>query len=127
MPRRPVERRVMKALPRRQKLRRGPTYPNDCWRTPMKLQAFLTAIAISTLLAGATTAARAETMDDMRFGDLMTTKMMDKDKDGMVSRAEFLDMMGKMWDAKAKKMGAKNNRMTIAEFDEVLKYMRAGA
>ena len=93
----------------------------------MKTQSILTTIALAALLAAGTTAARAETMDDMRFGDLMTTKMMDKDKDGMVSRAEFIDMMGKMWDAKAKKMGVKHDKMSLAEFDEVLKYMRAGA
>ena len=87
----------------------------------------LTTFATAALLLGGATLARAETMDDMRFGDLMSTKMMDTDKDGMISRAEFLDMMGKMWDAKAKKMGVKQNKMSIAEFDEVLKYMRAGA
>lgn len=87
----------------------------------------LLSLATATLLLGGATLARAETMDDMRFGDLMTTKMMDKDHDGMISRAEFLDMMGKMWDAKAKKMGVKGNKMTLAEFDEILKYMKAGS
>jgi Ca2+-binding EF-hand superfamily protein len=70
--------------------------------------------------------AHAETMDDMRFGDIVTVKMMDKNKDGMVSRAEFIEMMGKVWDMKAKKMGVKGDRMKAVEFDEVAKYLRAG-
>jgi hypothetical protein len=88
---------------------------------------FLTAIATAALLAGVTTGARAETMDDMRFGDLMAAKMIDKNHDGMVSRAEFVEMMGKMFDAKAKKMNAKGGKVSLIEFDEILKYMRAGA
>jgi hypothetical protein len=71
--------------------------------------------------------AQAETMDDMRFGDIVTVKMMDTNKDGMVSRAEFLEMMGKVWDMKAKKMGIKGDRMKSIEFDEIAKYLRAGS
>ena len=92
----------------------------------MKTLKTLSAIALATSMLAATGVARAENMDDMRFGDLMAAKMMDKNKDGMISKAEFMDMMGKMWDAKAKKMGIKGGKMTISEFDEILKYMRAG-
>lgn len=81
----------------------------------------------AALLLAATPLARAETMDDMRFGDLMAPKMIDSNKDGMVSRAEFVDMMGKMFDAKAKKMGVKNGKMSMAEFNEVLMYLKAGS
>ena len=70
--------------------------------------------------------AHAETMDDMRFGDIVTVKMMDKNKDGLVSRAEFVEMMGKVWDMKARKMGVKGDRMKAVEFDEIAKYLRAG-
>jgi Ca2+-binding EF-hand superfamily protein len=83
-------------------------------------------LCVVTAMLTLTGAARAETMDDMRFGDLMTLKMMDKNKDGMISKAEFLEMMGKVWDAKAKKMGVKGDKMTPAEFDEIAKYLRAG-
>jgi len=92
----------------------------------MNKRNILTSIALSAMLLAGASAARAETMDDMRFGDLMAAKMMDSNKDGMISRAEFVDMMGKMWDAKAKKMGVKGGKMSIVEFDEVLKYMKAG-
>lgn len=79
----------------------------------------------AALLAGVG-AAHADGIENMGFGDVMSMKMIDTNKDGMVSKAEFLDMMGKLFDAKAKKMGVKGGKMTLAEFDEVLKYMRAG-
>jgi predicted HTH transcriptional regulator len=85
--------------------------------------------ALATLAASfsfASLPARAETMDDMRFGDIATMKTMDKNKDGMVSRAEFLEMMGKVYDMKAKKMKSKGGVMSSIEFDEFAKYLRAG-
>lgn len=82
--------------------------------------------ALAASMALAAPIARAETMDDMRFGDIATVKMMDKNKDGMVSKAEFLEMMGKLYDAKAKKMGSKGGVMSSVEFDEFAKYLRAG-
>jgi Ca2+-binding EF-hand superfamily protein len=86
---------------------------------------FVSLFTTAALLAAAG-AARAETMDDMKFGDIVSMKMMDKNKDGMVSKGEFLDMMGQVWDAKAKKMGVKGDKMTATEFEEVAKYLRAG-
>jgi hypothetical protein len=80
-----------------------------------------------TAVALAAPIARAETMEDMRFGDIATVKMMDKNKDGMVTRAEFLDMMGKLYDMKAKQMKSKAGVMSSIEFDEFVKYLRAGA
>jgi hypothetical protein len=93
----------------------------------MNRNRLIATLTTATLLLAGATLARAETMDDMRFGDLMSAKMIDHDKDGMVSRAEFIDMMGKMWDARVRKMGVKNGKMTMTEFDEILKYMKAGA
>ena len=93
-------------------------------RIPLRTS-MLAAMAASFALA-APLAARAETMDDMRFGDIATVKMMDMNKDGMVSKTEFLEMMGKVYDMKAKKMGSKNGVMTSIEFDEFIKYLRAG-
>jgi hypothetical protein len=85
----------------------------------------LTMIAAAALIG--TTITRAETMDDMRFGDIATMKMMDKNKDGMVSKAEFLEMMGKVYDMKAKQMKSKGGVMSSVEFDEFAKYLRAGS
>ena len=83
--------------------------------------------AVGAAFAIAAPLAQAETMEDMRFGDIATVKMMDKNKDGMVSRAEFLEMMGKLYDMKAKKMKSKGGVMTSIEFDEFAKYLRAGS
>ena len=83
--------------------------------------------ALTTALLASVPLVRAETMDDMKFGDIMTPKMMDTNKDGMVSRQEFLDMMGKMWDAKAKKMNVKGGKMTMTEWNEVAMYLKAGS
>jgi hypothetical protein len=82
--------------------------------------------ALAASLALAAPIARAETMDDMRFGDIATMKMMDKNKDGMVTKAEFLEMMGKVYDMKAKQMKSKGGVMSSVEFDEFAKYLRAG-
>lgn len=92
----------------------------------MKLAQRLALVAVAATALTATTALRAETMDDMRFGDIATMKMMDKNKDGMVSKAEFLDMMGKVYDMKAMKMKSKGGVMSSVEFDEFAKYLRAG-
>ena len=81
---------------------------------------------LATAFALAAPMVRAETMADMRFGDVATVKMMDKNKDGMVSKAEFLEMMGQVYDMKAKKMGSKGGVMSSVEFDEFAKYLRAG-
>jgi hypothetical protein len=81
---------------------------------------------IATAALAGTTLARAETIEDMRFGDIATMKMMDKNKDGMVSKAEFLEMMGKVYDMKAKQMKSKGGVMSSIEFDEFAKYLRAG-
>lgn len=60
------------------------------------------------------------------FAEIMSMKMMDKNKDGMVSKKEFLDMMAMAWDMNAKKMGAKKDMLTVQQFGEVLMYLKAG-
>ena len=60
------------------------------------------------------------------FAEVMAMKMIDKNKDGMVSRQEFLDMMAMSWDMNAKKMGVKGDRMTPQQFSEILMYLKAG-
>ncbi|MBC7940226.1 MAG: hypothetical protein H7Z19_10760 [Chitinophagaceae bacterium] len=93
----------------------------------MKTSKTLITLALAAMsLTFAAGVAQAQDMADMKFSEIASTKMMDTNKDGNVSRAEFLDTMGKMWDAKAKKMGVKKNMMTSIEFDEIAKYMKAG-
>ena len=87
------------------------------------------ALATATLaLALAGTAARAETADDMSFSGMVQLDRIDRNKDKMVSRAEFLDQMGKVWDMKAKEMKVKDMKMmTPADFQQVLMYLKAGS
>ena len=62
----------------------------------------VTILATSLVLGlGATTAARAETAADMSFDGMVAMPRMDKNKDGMVSKKEFMDMMSVVWDEKA--------------------------
>ena len=56
----------------------------------------------------------------------MSMKMMDKNGDGKVSKKEYMDMMSKAWDMNAKKMGAKGDKLTVQQFNELLMYMKAG-
>jgi Ca2+-binding EF-hand superfamily protein len=81
-----------------------------------------TAIALGTLV----TAVRAETADDNSFSGMFKMERLDKNKDGMVSRAEFLEMMGKVYDMKAKQMKVKGDKMSASDFKEVLMYLKAG-
>ena len=84
------------------------------------------ALAASMFAAGGTFAAGPTNAEYYPFQEIMSMKMMDKNKDGMVSKKEFMDMMDKTWEMKAKKMGAKGDTMTPAQFDEVLMYLKAG-
>lgn len=53
-------------------------------------------------------------LDMQKFG------AMDQNKDGMVSKAEFVKMMDKSFDMAAKKMGAKGDKMTESQFKEFM-------
>ena len=83
------------------------------------------ALALSTLAAPAF-AAGPTNAEFYPFAEIMAMKMMDKNKDGMVSRKEFLDMMAMSWDMNAKKMGIKGDAMTAQQFQEILMYLKAG-
>jgi len=83
-------------------------------------------LAASTLAGGNAFAQGATSAEYYPFAEIMSMKMMDKNKDGMVSRQEFLDMMAMTWDMNAKKMGVKGDKMTQAQFGEILMYLKAG-
>lgn len=83
-------------------------------------------LACSALGAGSAFAAGPTNAEYYPFAEIMAMKMMDKNKDGMVSRKEFLDMMAMSWDMNAKKMGVKGDRMTQDQFQEILMYLKAG-
>ncbi len=81
----------------------------------------------AALLAGGTAFAAGPTNAEYYpFQEIMSMKMIDKNKDGMVSKKEFMDMMDKTWEMNAKKMGAKGDAMTPDQFKEILMYLKAG-
>jgi hypothetical protein len=88
----------------------------------------LIAITVAGIAVAASHApALAETIDDMSFSGMAQLTRVDMNKDGMVSRKEFLDMMSKVWDMKAKEMKVKGDRITEAQMREILMYLKAGA
>ena len=84
------------------------------------------ALCASILCASSAFAAGPTNAEYYPFSEIMAMKMMDKNKDGMVSKKEYLDMMSKAWDMNAMKMGVKGDNMTRQQFDEVLQYLKAG-
>ena len=82
---------------------------------PKKLTATL--VIGSALMGLAGTALAAETSQD-DIVQMFKMEMMDKNKDGMVSKKEFMDMMSKAWDMKAGEMKLKGGKMTTEEFDQ---------
>ena len=87
----------------------------------------LTAVlVIATAVAGLSGQARAieATQDDFML--FFKMEMMDKNKDGMVSKQEFMAMMDKAYDMKAKAMGAKGGMITEAQMKEFLKSLYVG-
>ena len=85
-----------------------------------------TVLVIATAVAGFSGAARAQegTQDDFML--FFKMPMMDKNKDGMVSKKEFMAMMEKAYDMKSTKMGAKGGMITEAQMKEFLKSLYTG-
>jgi hypothetical protein len=92
----------------------------------MKFQRHLALAATTFALLAAGGAARAETMDDNSFSGMFALAQMDGNKDGMVSKAEFLAMMGKVWDMKAKEMAVKGDKMSADEMKKVGVWLSRG-
>jgi Ca2+-binding EF-hand superfamily protein len=83
-------------------------------------------ITLSFALVVGSTAVRAETNDDASFSGMFKMEMMDKNKDGMLSKAEFLAMMGKAWDMKAKEMKVKGGMMSDVDFKAFMGFLSRG-
>jgi hypothetical protein len=84
------------------------------------------ALAATVLASGTAFAAGPTNAEYYPLAEIMSMKMIDKNKDGMVSKKEFMDMMTMAWEMNAKKMGVKGDMMTDAQFKEVLMYLKAG-
>ena len=94
----------------------------------MSLNKIAGRLAVAAALLGASAAfaqAGPTNAEYYPLAHIVSMKMMDKNKDGMVSRQEFLDMMAMAWDMNARKMGVKGD-MTGAQFQEILMYLKAG-
>jgi Ca2+-binding EF-hand superfamily protein len=59
--------------------------------------------------------------DGSLYERLRQMKVMDTNKDGMVSKAEFMKMVEMAYDEKAKQMGMKGGKMTQAQLEEMVK------
>lgn len=79
------------------------------------------AVLAAASMAGFSIPAHAQegTQDDFML--IFKMKSMDKDKDGMISKKEFMAAMDKAYDMKAKAMNAKGGMMTDAQLQEMLK------
>ncbi|MEZ0309205.1 MAG: EF-hand domain-containing protein [Ramlibacter sp.] len=84
------------------------------------------AIAATVLASGTAFAAGPTNAEYYPLVEIMSMKMIDKNKDGMVSKKEFMDMMTMAWEMNAKKMGTKGEMMSDAQFKEFLMYLKAG-
>ncbi len=62
--------------------------------------------------------ASANTLPAARYAEMMTVEVMDTNKDGMVSREEFLAAAGKMFDMAADHMNAKERKLTSVQLRE---------
>jgi hypothetical protein len=93
----------------------------------MKLKTIATTLAAATLLSTALPAFAAASVGEYYpFAEIMSMKMIDKNKDGMVSKKEFMDMMSMAWDMNAKKMAVKGDKMTADQMTQLMQYLKAG-
>lgn len=93
----------------------------------MNIRHLITVSTAALALAAAALPAAAETPDDASFSGMARMARMDMNHDSMVSKKEFLDTMGKVWDMKMKQMSIKGDKITEAQMREILMYLKAGA
>jgi hypothetical protein len=93
----------------------------------MKQTAASLVLALCAVASGNAAAAGPTNAEHYPFAEITSMKMMDKNKDGMVSRKEFIDMMGMAWDMNAKKMGVSGSMMSPEQYRALLDYLKAGA
>lgn len=79
-------------------------------------------IVIAALVATNSFAA-SHAAGEMKAAEMMKMPMIDTDKDGMVSKAEYLAMAGKVFDMKVKEMNAKDGKLQSSHFYDLLRNM----
>jgi hypothetical protein len=93
---------------------RTPPTPTEI---PMNSKQVIAIVSTALALGAFGNAAHADnTANDSSFSGMWKMDYIDKDKDGMVSKAEFIQLMGKMWDMKAKEMKIKEDKMKAEDF-----------
>lgn len=93
----------------------------------MKIKNLMSVFALGLALSTVGTMARAQNAaEDSSFDGMMKMAMIDKNKDKMVSKAEYMEMMGKIWDMKAKEMKVKGEMMTPADFAALVGFLSRG-
>ena len=80
-------------------------------------------LVVASAFVAVNSMAAAHTAGEMKASEMMKAPMMDTNKDGMVSRAEFLEMAGKVFDMKAKEMKVTGGMMTPAHFADLMRAM----
>ncbi|MBX3605200.1 MAG: EF-hand domain-containing protein [Piscinibacter sp.] len=86
-----------------------------------QLATALIAVTAATASLGLAGSARANEADYQDPFMLFKMAMLDKNKDGMVSKKEFMAMVEKAYDMKAKQMGVKGGLMTEEQVQALLK------
>jgi hypothetical protein len=92
----------------------------------MNTPRLIAVIATSFALSALGTSARADTIEEFSFPDMFSMARTDMNKDGMVSKAEFMAMMEKAWAMKAKEMKVKTDKMSAADFKELMGWFSRG-
>lgn len=83
-------------------------------------------LGLVTSLVLFASAASADTLPAARYAEMMTIEMMDTNKDGMVSREEYLEAAGKMFDMAVKHMKAKEGKMNSVQLREYRSALATG-
>lgn len=78
-------------------------------------------VAAALVMAASGTAALAQGGDI--YSRLFEMKEMDRNKDGMVSKEEFLAMVGKLWDMHSLEVKIKGDKMTPEQIKEIEKIL----
>lgn len=86
----------------------------------MKILWIARSLALAATVLMTVTVAHAE--GDI-YSRLMTMEELDANKDGMLSKQEYLDMANKIWDMKAEEVKAKGGMLTPAQFKELQKVL----
>jgi hypothetical protein len=89
----------------------------------MYTKTLIATLAVATAGFAGPALAQEGTQDDFM---LFRMAMVDKNKDGMVSKKEFMAMIDKAYDMAAKKMGARGGLLTDAQMREFLKSLYVG-